>query len=69
MAGRGLATRFTVKAGVKRLQGENLVLHTRGRRGVNLGAMKRFVLIALLLTDWVVPEMTFFEIASQFASQ
>ena len=32
-----------------------MFLHTRGRRGVNLGAMKRFVLIALLLTAWVVP--------------
>ena len=60
MAGRGLATRFTVKASVKRLQGENLVLHTRGRRGVSHGAMKRLVLIALLLTDHVVPEMTCF---------
>ena len=69
MAGRALATRFTVRGTVNRLQGVNLFLHTRGRRGVNLGAMKRFVLIALLLTDWVVPEMTFFEIASQFASQ
>ncbi len=29
--------------------------HTRGRRGVNLGSMKRLVLIALLLTAWVVP--------------
>ena len=27
----------------------------RGRCGVNLGAMKRFVLIALLLTAWVMP--------------
>ncbi len=29
--------------------------YTHGRRGVNVGAMKRLVLIALLLTAWVVP--------------
>ena len=32
-----------------------MFLHTRRGRGVNLGTMKRLVLIALLLTTWVVP--------------
>ena len=33
----------------------NLTYIPSGRRDVNLGAMKRFVLIALLLIGWVVP--------------